>query len=297
MRLIQAFLLLALLPVKLFAQTETPVNLTEGVLAFTCVSEKQEMTLVLLDEQSEWRLIGALEGFKVTEINNGFRFEEQERVGWLAYLQQDREDVWSLRYLSDQQSDSLACVNESDLIGQLSKAIASKVFENGELLSERNATLEQELQIAENVLVGEQSKASRLEQDLERNVNHRLELQAARNELAEERRTVSMLREELARLGGDLANTQTMLSERASEDQKLLELRRQVEAGEGGAIDVFLSELVEMDPLDRWKAMRDSPLNSAPSSLLTCLSTLRINPDRFSDECRTETVEYLLNAE
>ena len=93
-----------------------------------------------------------------------------------------------------------------------------------------------------------------------------------------------------------MASARSSLVQAELEDQRLLELRRQVEAGEGGAIEVFLSELVEMDPIDRWKAIRESPLNEVPSSLLTCLSTLRMNPDRFSDECRAEVSEYLLTA-
>jgi uncharacterized protein YdeI (YjbR/CyaY-like superfamily) len=162
MRLIQAFLLLALLPVKLFAQTETPMNLTEGILAFSCVSEKEEVTLVLLDEQSEWRTLGAIEGAVVTEIDDGFRFEDPDQVGWIAYLQQDRQSYWTLNYLDEDGSDSFVCVNENDLVQVLAEAIASKVLENGEMLAERNFMLEQELENLKTALADGQLRASEM---------------------------------------------------------------------------------------------------------------------------------------
>jgi hypothetical protein len=260
MRLIQAFLLIALIPIKLFAQTETPGNLTEGVLAFNCVSENEKITLVLLDEQSEWRPLGAVEGAVVTEIDDGFRFEDPDQVGWIAYLQQDIQSGWTLNYLDEDGSDSFVCIDQNELLIELAEAIASKVLENGEMLAERNFMLEQ--------------KVASVEQ----------EVASVTSALADERLIASRLQENLE-------------SARSSLEEKTSELVGQADSGDASSINAFLDEVLLMNTNDRSQAINRSVLNDVPfGSLRTCVLSLRVAPARFNDECRAEVTEYLLTA-
>lgn len=66
------FLLITLFPASLYAQSTILKNLTDGVIAFTCTDGDEQLNIMLLDDQSEWRLLGANEKLKVMQIRDGF---------------------------------------------------------------------------------------------------------------------------------------------------------------------------------------------------------------------------------
>lgn len=258
------FAFITVYPLSVNAQSNVPEDLTDGIIAFTCESDDVEINLMLLDNQSEWQLLGARDGLQVTKIDNGFLFEDVESVGSITYLQQESIETWNLRSINEAESVHLVCKNEKVLVAKIAEGIASKVLENGQMLSTRNVNLSQEISNLESQLAAERQKSMALQE----NLDNALEIADAR---------------------------QLQAQELQLEEERLAELRRAVEAGEGGAIDVFINTLLEMPPLDRWRTIRDSPLNNPPSSLSACVLSLRTFPERFDDDCRAEVAEYLLS--
>lgn len=280
------FLLIILFPASLYAQSTILKNLTDGVIAFTCTDGDEQLNIMLLDDQSEWRLLGANEKLKVMQIRDGFLFMETEISGSLTYLQEEDDETWSLRSINELESIHLFCKNENMLIAQLAEAIASKVIENGELLASRNTSLSDQMNILERQLVGEREKYEGQLAD---------EREKYEKQLADEREKSTALQESLDNALVISAIRQKEIQERKLDDERLVELRRAVEAGEGGAIDAFINTLLELPPLDRWRAITDSPLENPPSSLSVCVTILRNRPQQFDDDCRADVVNFLLS--
>ena len=119
-------------------------RLSKDMQLFDC--EHGVSFVVLRNEQQSFSIIddGTFSRMKVTEAINGFKIEGPEQL--IGYFQLASEDMWQLRLMTPQESQSISCYALDDL----TKIVAKVAFERA--YKEARAALTEQSEISDDLL-------------------------------------------------------------------------------------------------------------------------------------------------
>jgi hypothetical protein len=257
--------------------------LTDGIRTFICDFEDSGSTsIILVENEDRWRIVGDEFIDDVAEISSGFRFRTSKSESFLGILK-EVNDQWIFNYLSEHWSFSGECQIMDEFSEKLVLAIAPKIFENADSLEAELRKIKEELRVSKDVSTSLNRRLIDLEREnkiIEKNnkllKDEIISIQKREKETIE--RNEKLLKDEILAIRIRHAN-----------------LLESVTNGHAVKAYEFISEALSVKEVTKRIAfVLGGGLGDATGRDKFCVDLLMNQPTKFGDTCRRRLIMYMI---
>jgi len=270
-------------------------ELTDGIRAFICKADGNEMPLIFVKENSNWKIANTDELDLISELDDGFMLRASNSPDLLGFLKEDSSN-FKYQLLTSHRLYEAECNERNDFLELVVEVISPKVFENANNLVEKIDALEQD----------KKNLITRVSE--EKNLTEK-----AANELAEIKKTLNEAREtnrkNFIRFNRDKENLVAKYeSELSLQSEKLLLLNsRLTKAGNDAgkllfnilntdrkAQEEIFNISLNADNKVREQLVEKFDLYNANLGPY-CVNRFLFKPTELNEECRTGIIQHIFN--